>query len=173
MKSLLVNGVIAAAAMTQMMAPARAVYQLPMRLSTLRNSPDYHPHLLRKVGVRFNGIERDKDVVEYDVASGTMTVYVMGSDGRPLKGKNGSWQTEKLQGTIEPYWKGLAPVVPVEVPSVASDVLQNAAAAKRARKAARLIELADKGAIAKVVPPAPAKPAPKARKPRAKKVAVS
>lgn len=45
--------------------------------------------LAKKIGVKLNGIERPLDVVEYDVEKG----YIVTNKG------------ERLEGTVEPYWR--------------------------------------------------------------------
>ncbi len=73
----------------------------PDRLSNNPASPFYNePMLERGIGIRFKGIERT-NVDEYCVSEGWVRVTVgkaMDRFGRPM--------TMKLQGVVEPYFRG-------------------------------------------------------------------
>lgn len=150
----------------------RPVKEMPTRLSIEPGSPYFDRDILRKVGVRLDGIERNKDVVEFDSEAGWIRVQILGPDGKPVRNDDGRLSTNKLTGFVEPYWKGLAPTVPVEVPELPATHFQNAAEAKRARKAAKLAAQAEKGAIGRIAV-APVEEPKKARKPRARKAAAA
>lgn len=145
---------------------------MPDRLSVNKDSPYYDGDILKKVGVRLNGVDRAKDVIEFDRVAGWMIVHILDGAGKPLRNSNGTWKTERLTGLVEPYWKGLAPEVFSETPKLPVEHFISAAEAKRARKAALLKAQAEKGVIAVVaVPVIDESTIVKARKPRAKKVA--
>jgi hypothetical protein len=73
----------------------------PDRLSADPDSPFYDPTLLeRGIGVRFKGVEKT-NVQEYCVSEGWVRLTVgntMDRKGRPM--------TMKLQGVVEPYFRG-------------------------------------------------------------------
>jgi hypothetical protein len=77
---------------------------LPDRLSVNPASPHYQEALLaRGVGIRFNGTEKT-NVEEYCVSEGWVRVSVgkaVDRRGQPL--------TLKLKGTVEPYFRDVAP----------------------------------------------------------------
>jgi hypothetical protein len=76
---------------------------LPDRLSTDPKSPHYDAELLeRGIGIRFKGVEKT-NVEEYCVSEGWVRLSVG-------KGKDrfGNPMTVKLQGPVEPYFKGEA-----------------------------------------------------------------
>jgi hypothetical protein len=77
---------------------------LPDRLSVNPKSPYYDEAILaRGVGVRFNGGEKT-NVEEYCVSEGWVRLVV----GRTVD-RSGNPMTLKLKGTVEPYFKHLAP----------------------------------------------------------------
>ena len=74
---------------------------LPDRLSTNPTSPYYDPDLLaRGVGIRFKGVEKT-NVEEYCVSEGWIRV-----SAGAAKDRFGNPMTIKLNGAVEPYWKG-------------------------------------------------------------------
>lgn len=74
---------------------------LPDRLSTNPKSPYYDPDLLaRGVGIRFKGVEKT-NVEEYCVSEGWIRV-----SAGAAKDRFGNPMTIKLNGAVEPYWKG-------------------------------------------------------------------
>lgn len=155
MKSIL----LAAAAATTVMTAAvtgsqpRPRRSLPDRLSVEPTSPYYDGSILRLIGVRLDGIDRAKDVVEYDRVEGWVNIQIRNETGEPLRNKNGTWKTKKLTGFVEPYWKVPAPEIFAEMRTLPAEHFISAAEAKRARKAARLNGIAEKGGIKKVSPP--------------------
>jgi hypothetical protein len=74
----------------------------PDRLSSNPRSPHYDAAILeRGVGIRFKGVERT-NVDEYCVSEGWVRVTVgktVDRAGNPL--------TTKLQGSVEPYFRGV------------------------------------------------------------------
>jgi hypothetical protein len=77
----------------------------PDRLSTNPKSPYYDAELLeRGVGVRFKGVEKT-NVDEYCVSEGWVRLAV----GK-AKDRAGNAITVKLQGTVEPYFRDVAPL---------------------------------------------------------------
>lgn len=116
---------------------------IPNRLSTDKRSVFYDPCYVR-VGVRFNGEERD-DVHEYNVTAGWITVRERNEAGKYRITQSGSYALTVLHGTVEPYWKR----PPVEEPirhviEHNDDAHINAAEAKRARRAAKRAALAER-----------------------------
>jgi hypothetical protein len=85
-------------------ASTASVETLPDRLSVNPGSPHYQEALLaRGVGIRFNGTEKT-NVEEYCVSEGWVRVSVgkaVDRRGQPL--------TLKLKGTVEPYFRDVAP----------------------------------------------------------------
>ena len=77
---------------------------LPDRLSTDPDSPYYDADLLaRGIGIRFKGEERT-NVDEYCVSEGWVRVTA----GK-AKDRKGNPLTIKVYGTVEPYWRDMAP----------------------------------------------------------------
>ena len=75
----------------------------PDHLASNPRSPFYDEAVLsRSVGVRFNGVEKT-NVDEYCVSEGWVRLTV----GSSVKG-DGPAMTTKLQGTVEPYFRGQA-----------------------------------------------------------------
>ncbi len=75
----------------------------PDRLAADPKSPHYDAALLeRGVGVRFKGVEKTK-VVEYRISEGWVRLSV----GKTVD-RTGTPLTIKLQGTVEPYFRGAA-----------------------------------------------------------------
>ena len=73
----------------------------PDRLARNPKSPRYNAAVLeRGVGVRFKGVEKT-NVEEYCVSEGWVRLAVGKSVGR-----TGAPLTVKLQGTVEPYFRG-------------------------------------------------------------------
>ena len=73
----------------------------PDRLSTNPKSPFYDADMLaRNVGVRFKGVEKT-NVEEYCVSEGWVRLSV----GKTVD-RTGAPLTVKLQGTVEPYFRG-------------------------------------------------------------------
>lgn len=60
---------------------------LPKRYS-IRAGTNANP-LAKRIGVRLNGVDRARDVVEYDVEKG----YIVTNQG------------ERFTGVVEPYWR--------------------------------------------------------------------
>lgn len=149
----------------------REIPSLPDRLSSDPKSPHYDRHLLRLVGVRFNGEDRPKDVIEYDRIAGWIVIHIFDIGGKPIRNQDGTWMSEKHFGKVEPYWRAMPSVPYVPTSVVPAEHFKNAAEEKRARKAAKLKALAEKGAIAavKAEEPVAEKAAPK--KPRIRKAA--
>ena len=149
----------------------REIPSLPDRLSSDPKSPHYDRSVLRLVGVRFNGEDRPKDVIEYDRIAGWIVVHIFDIGGAPIRNDDGTWASERHFGKVEPYWRAVPrePYVPVAV--LPAEHFKSAAEEKRARKAAKLKALAEKGAIAavKTAEPVAEKAAPK--KPRVRKAA--
>ena len=76
----------------------------PDRLAADPKSPYYDAALLeRGVGVRFKGVDRT-NVVEYCVSEGWVRLSVGKSVDR-----TGAPLTVKVQGTVEPYFRGPPP----------------------------------------------------------------
>ena len=74
---------------------------LPDRLSTNPKSPYYDAELLaRDVGIRFKGEEKN-NVEEYCVSEGWVRLAV-----GTTKDRSGNPLTLKLQGPVEPYFRG-------------------------------------------------------------------
>ena len=74
---------------------------LPDRLSTNPKSPYFDPDLLaRGVGIRFKGVDKT-NVEEYCVSEGWIRV-----SAGAAKDRFGNPMTIKLNGAVEPYWKG-------------------------------------------------------------------
>ena len=85
-------------------ADAHALIAPPDRLSCNVKSPHYNAALLdRGVGVRFKGVEKT-NVEEYCVSEGWVRLTV----GSTLDRK-GAPMTVKLQGPVEPYFRGVGP----------------------------------------------------------------
>jgi hypothetical protein len=77
---------------------------LPDRLSTDPDSPYYDAELLaRGIGIRFKGEDRT-NVDEYCVSEGWVRVTA----GK-AKDRKGNPLTIKIYGTVEPYWREVAP----------------------------------------------------------------
>ena len=75
----------------------------PDHLASNPRSPFYDEAVLsRSVGVRFNGVEKT-NVDEYCVSEGWVRLTV----GSSVK-RDGTPMTIKLQGTVEPYFRGQA-----------------------------------------------------------------
>lgn len=74
----------------------------PRRLSTDERSPNFHPDAM-KVGVTFNGVERQRDVVEYDADEGWIKSYARDTRGR-VKQERGRAVVVRQKGVVEPYW---------------------------------------------------------------------
>lgn len=75
--------------------------EFPDRLSVNPKSPHYNEELLGKdVGIKFNGQEKT-NVEEYCISEGWVRVAV----GKTLDRK-GNALTLKLNGTVEPFFKG-------------------------------------------------------------------
>jgi hypothetical protein len=75
---------------------------IPNRVCAYEGSEYYWPS--KGLGVRFNGVERKNDVVEFDVAEGWVRVHQRDGRGR-FKQERGQWSTITLKGTVEPFWK--------------------------------------------------------------------
>jgi hypothetical protein len=79
----------------------------PDRLSADPKSPFHDAALLeRGIGVRFKGVEKN-NVEEYCVSEGWVRLTLgntVNRFGKPM--------TMKLQGTVEPYFRGPAPEAP-------------------------------------------------------------
>jgi hypothetical protein len=76
----------------------------PDRLSTTPGSKFYDEAVLaRGVGVRFKGVEKT-NVEEYCVSEGWVRLVA-----GVAKDRNGNPMTVKVQGTVEPYFRDLAP----------------------------------------------------------------
>lgn len=72
----------------------------PNKLSIDPRSPLYDEEvLIRGVGIRFNGAEKN-NVVEYDVAEGWVRVEVP-----TAKDRRGNPMVIKTTGTVEPYFR--------------------------------------------------------------------
>ncbi len=72
----------------------------PDRLATNPDSPFYDEALLtRGVGIRFKGVEKT-NVDEYCVSEGWVKLSL------PTKDRRGNPLTVKLQGPVEPYFRG-------------------------------------------------------------------
>jgi len=72
----------------------------PNRLSIDPRSDFYSEEaLLRGVGIRFNGVEKN-NVHEYDVAEGWVRVEVP-----TAKDRRGNPMVVKVNGTVEPYFR--------------------------------------------------------------------
>jgi hypothetical protein len=72
----------------------------PDRLATNPDSPYYDEALLaRGVGIRFKGVEKT-NVDEYCVSEGWVKLSL------PTKDRRGNPLTVKLQGPVEPYFRG-------------------------------------------------------------------
>ncbi len=73
----------------------------PDRLASHPKSPYYDAALLeRGIGVRFKGVEKT-NVEEYCVSEGWIRV-----SAGAAKDRFGNPMTIKLNGEVEPYWKG-------------------------------------------------------------------
>lgn len=77
---------------------------LPRRLSSNNDHPWYNADVIKRVGVKFNGIERKGDVAEYDVDAGYIRVHIRDNKGN-WKRSRGRFITIKLTGAVEPYWR--------------------------------------------------------------------
>ncbi len=74
----------------------------PNHLSIDPRSPFYSEEvLIRGVGIRFNGAEKN-NVVEYDVAEGWVRVEVP-----TAKDRRGNPMVIKSNGTVEPYFRDM------------------------------------------------------------------
>lgn len=76
---------------------------IPNHVSTDPASPFYMPNLT-KMGVRFNGTPRKKDVQEFNVSEGWIRVHIRDNKGNWKKSR-GRYITVKLNGVVEPYWE--------------------------------------------------------------------
>lgn len=110
----------------------------PDRLSVDRASPHFDERY-KRMGVRFDGVERNGDVQEYCVSEGWILVRARDGKGR-FKKDGDSYVFETLHGRVEPYFRhGIAPAAPDrrQSPEQAAERIA-AAEAKRARRAAKL-----------------------------------
>lgn len=78
---------------------------IPNHVSAWKEHPAYWADC-HKLGVRINGIERKKDVVEFNVDEEWALVHVRDTRGR-LKKERGKWVTIRIQGKIEPFFQEL------------------------------------------------------------------
>jgi hypothetical protein len=110
----------------------------PDRLSVDRNSPHYDD-CYRRVRVWLNDVERMGDVQEYCVSEGWIDVRKRGAGGKFMTNGDGTYALERLTGTVEVAFKPTPK--PVERDHQSEEQARaalDAAAAKRARKAAKL-----------------------------------
>lgn len=77
---------------------------LPTRLSSDNDHPWYDADVIKRVGVKFNGIERKNDVAMYDVNDGFIRVHIRDNKGN-WKRSRGRFITVKLNGKVEPFWR--------------------------------------------------------------------
>lgn len=76
---------------------------IPNHVSTDPDSPFYMTGL-GKMGVKFNGVPRKKDVQEFNVSEGWIRVHIRDNKGNWKKSR-GRYITVKLNGVVEPYWE--------------------------------------------------------------------
>lgn len=110
---------------------------IPNHVSIDDDNPHFWRHF-RHLGVKIDGKERFGDVHEFNVAEGWAMVRVKNDIGQFKIDPNNTrrFLLERIEGVIEPRLKS---PLPVPAPFKASDqAALDAAAAKRARKAARL-----------------------------------
>ncbi len=113
----------------------------PDRLSVDRDSP-FFDECYKRVGVRLNGIERLGDVQEYCVSEGWIDVRRWNGK-RFMTGPGGEYLLTRLHGTVLAYFKDGRPTrsAPSAYQKQSPEAAQariDAAAAKRARRAAKL-----------------------------------
>lgn len=109
---------------------------IPDRVSIEVDSPFYWGRV-RKLGVRVDGVKRNRDVVEFCVSDGWVRVQAKDKFGRKLVDPNdpGRYLLAKIEGVVvEPYWidDELKEAGPADAARL------SAAEAKRQRKAAAL-----------------------------------
>ncbi len=117
--------------------------RIPDRLSVDPTSRFYDP-IYRRIGVRFNGVERRGDVQEYCMSEGRIVVRRRSALGKFMTDSEGRYLFATLHGgDVVAYLKDgrptrvTAPAYGVQSAEDAKARL-DAAAAKRARKAAKL-----------------------------------
>lgn len=76
---------------------------IPNHVSTDPDSPFFMDGL-GKMGVKFNGVPRKKDVQEFNVSEGWIRVHIRDNKGNWKKSR-GRYITVKLNGVVEPYWE--------------------------------------------------------------------
>ena len=110
----------------------------PDRLSVDRSSPHFDD-CYRRVRVWLDGVERQGDVQEYCLSEGWIDVRKRGKGGKFMTNGDGTYALERLFGRVEATFRP----VPTSTPSArqseeSKQAALDAAAAKRARKAAKL-----------------------------------
>lgn len=106
----------------------------PDRLSVDRNSKFYDP-CVRRVGVKFNGVDRPNDTHEYCVSEGWIVVRARNKKGKFRRDEYGHFVLEKLEGVVEPYYQRHL-TTPTPIATVVDEAsIMSAAEAKRKRKA--------------------------------------
>lgn len=116
-----------------------AIHAPPDRLSVDTASPHFDP-CYRRVGVKFNGLDRQGDVQEYCVSEGWIDVRQRGAGGKFMVESDGTYRLSRLHGEVVAYFRhGIAPAAPDrrQTPEQAAERIA-AAEAKRARKAEKL-----------------------------------
>ena len=110
----------------------------PDRLSVDRASPHFDD-CYRRVRVWLDGRERQGDVQEYCISEGWIDVRQRGKGGKFMTDGDGTYVLTRLTGTIEAAFRADPPRSTSTVQSEESkQAALDAAAAKRARKAAKL-----------------------------------
>jgi len=115
---------------------------VPDRVCLDKNSP-YFDGRYKRLGVKFNGVDRDNDVQEYCRSEGWLRVRIRNGKGRFIINPDGSYKIARIEGVVEPYWRKLAPAQ-VASPEFHHDSAGALARAeeKRRRRAEKLARIA-------------------------------
>ena len=116
---------------------------LPDRLSVDKTSKFFDGRY-KRVGVRFNGAQRNGDVQEYCVSEGWIKVRERNSQKKFVVNPDGSYKIVQLHGAVEPFWMRPGPAtrkgpsVTVEHDSAGALARAEAKRMRKAEKNARL-----------------------------------